>query len=103
MDFLKYLIKGTYYKHQHYNRHDYGFQGGFKGIPPTDQFLRKGKKLVFVLIAIIGVVLLLLVALLIALSPTILSGIDWVYHNGINGIVKLLLTILDRLWKGAGA
>ncbi len=32
----------------------------------------------------------------------ILNGIDWVYHNGISGIFKLLETILDKLWKGAG-
>ena len=109
MGFLKHLIKSAYYKHQYHNKHDYGSQdyrehGGFVGISPTlHHFLRKGKKLVFVFVAVIGLGLLLLIVLLIALSPMILSGIDWVYHNGIGGIIKLLQTILDKLWKGAGA
>jgi hypothetical protein len=101
MGFLKHFIKGAYHKHQHYNQHDYGLQGGFPGISPMlHPFLRKGKKLLYVLVAIIGLALLLLIVLLIALSPMILSGIDWVYHNGISGIVKLLQTFLDTLWKG---
>jgi hypothetical protein len=66
-------------------------------------FLKKSKKLVYIFIAVIVLVLLLLIVLLIALSPMILNGIDWVYHNGISGIIKLLQTILDKLWKGAGA
>ena len=109
MGFLKHLIKSAYYKHQYHNKHDYGFQDyrghtGFAGISPIlHHFLRKGKKLVFVFVAVIGLCLLLFIVLLIALSPMILSGIDWVYHNGIGGIIKFLLTILDKLWKGAGA
>ena len=103
MGFLKHFIKGAYHKHQHYNKHDYGLQGGFPGISPMlHHFLRKGKKLVYILVAGIGLVLLLLIVLLIVLSPMILNGIDWVYHNGISGIVKLLQTLLDKLWKGAG-
>jgi hypothetical protein len=66
-------------------------------------FLKKGKKLVYALIAVIGLGFLLFIVLLIVLSPMILSGIDWVYNNGIGGIIKLLQTILDKLWKGAGA
>jgi hypothetical protein len=106
--FLKHLLKSAYYKHQYHNKHDYGFQnyrghGGFMGISPMlHHFLRKSKKLVYAFIVVIGLVLLLFIVLLIALSPMILSGIDWVYHNGISGIVKLLQTILDKLWKGAG-
>jgi hypothetical protein len=109
MGFLKHLIKSVYYKHQYHNKYDYGSQdypgrGNFKGTSPIlHHFLRKGKKLVYIFIAVIGLVLLLLIVLLIALSPMILNGIDWVYHNGISGIIKLLQTILDKLWKGAGA
>jgi hypothetical protein len=108
MGFLKHFIKSAYYKHQQYNKRDYGVQNdrghaGFIGISPMlHPFLRKGKKLIYVLIAVIGLVLLLCIALLLVLSPMILSGIDWVYHNGISGIVKLLTTVLDKLWKGAG-
>jgi hypothetical protein len=106
--FLKHLIKNAYNKHPYHNKHDYGSQDyrghdGFMGISPTlHHFLRNGKKFVFVFIAVIGLGLFLLIFLLIALSPMILSGIDWMYHNGISGIVKLLQTILDKLWKGAG-
>jgi hypothetical protein len=107
--FLKHLIKSAYYKHQYHNKHDYGTQdyrghGGFMGTPPmVHHFLKKGKKLVYAFIAVIGLGFLLLIVLLIVLSPMILSGIDWVYNNGIGGIIKLLQTILDKLWKGAGA
>ena len=102
MGFLKHFLMGAYHKHQHYNKYDYGLQGGFTGTSPIHNFLRKGKKLLYVFIAVAGLVLLLLIVLLVALSPMILSAIDWVHHNGISGIVKLLQAILDTLWKGAG-
>jgi len=103
MSFLKHLIKNAYYKHQHHNNHDYAFRTGSMEISPTlHNFLRKGKKLVYILIGIIGLVFLLLIVLFIAVSPMIVSGIDWVYHNGIDGVIKLLQTMLDKIWKGAG-
>ncbi len=102
MGFLKHFITGAYHKHRQYNQHDYGLQGGFTGMSPIHHFLRKGKKLLYIFIAVAGLLLLLLIVLLVALSPLILSSIDWVYHNGISGIVKLMLAILDKLWKGAG-
>ena len=75
----------------------------FIGIYPLlHNFLKKRKKLVYILFAGIGLVLFFMIVLLIILSPMILNGIDWVYHNGISGIFKLLETILDKLWKGAG-
>lgn len=107
--FLKHLMKSVYYKHQYHNRYGYGPQdylghGSFVGTSPVlHHFLNKSKKLLFIFIAVMGLVLLLVIVLLIALSPLILSGIDWVYHNGISGIFKLLQTTLDKLWKGAGA
>jgi len=75
MGFLKDLIKNVYYKHQYHNKYDYGPQdypgyGSFMGTSPVlHHFLRKGKKLVYVFIAVMGLVLLLLIILLIALSP----------------------------------
>lgn len=104
MSLLEHLIKNAYSKHQHrHNNHDYGFRTGSMGTSPIlHNFLRKGKKLIYALIAVIGLVLLLLIVLLVVMSPMIFSGIDWVYHNGINGVIKLLQTILDKLWKGAG-
>ncbi len=109
MDLLKHLIERTYYNYRHYNKHDYGFHGyrghgSFMGILPEIQyFLRKSKKLIYALIAVIGLVLLLLITLLIVIFPIILSGIDWVYQNGINGVVNLLLKTVDKIWKGAGS
>lgn len=109
MDFLKHMIERTYYNYRRYNKHDYGFhgyrgRGSFMGIFPEIQYLlSKSKKLLYVLIAVIGLALLLLITLLIVIFPMILSGIDWVYQNGINGIVNLLLTTVDKIWKGAGS
>lgn len=109
MSFLKHLIRNAYYKHQYHNKYDYGIQDyhghdGFMGMPPMLQhFLKRSKKLIFVFLSIVGVILLLLTVLLIVLSPMILNAVDWVYHNGVGGIIKLLQTILDKLWKGAGA
>jgi hypothetical protein len=106
MGFLKHLIKSTYYKHHNnnYDFQDYRGYGGFvETSPMLRHFLKKSKKLIYIFIAVIGMVLLLFIVLLIALSPLILNGIDWIYHNGISGIIKLLQAILDKLWKGAGA
>jgi len=56
MSFLKHLIKNAYYKHQHHNNHDYAYRTGSMEISPTlHNFLRKGKKLLYILIAIIVV------------------------------------------------
>lgn len=102
MGFLKHIIKSAYHNHQHYHKHDYCLQSNFAGISPIDQIFRKGKKLVYIFIVVAGLVLLFLIVLLIILAPMLLNGIDWVYHNGISGIVKLFQAILDKLWKGAG-
>lgn len=109
MSFLKHLIKNAYYEHQYNSKHNADLQSSLE--PPgfignslmLRHFLKNGKKIVLILLVIIGVILLLLIMLFFALSPIILSSIDWVYHNGLSGIVRLLQSILDNLWKGAGA
>ena len=67
-----------------------------------NHFVRRNKKIVYFLLAVVGLILLLLIGLIIALIPMMLSGIDYLYTHGIKGIVDILLGLLKMLWEGSG-
>jgi hypothetical protein len=43
-----------------------------------------------------------MIALMVALLPMILSGINYLYNYGIKGVVDILLGLFKMLWEGSG-
>jgi hypothetical protein len=115
--FLKTFIKDMYrdayhHKYRHYENHDYDqrHRGSYGiGHPSSSgiflsikNFIRRNKKIVYILFAVVGLILLLLIVLIIALLPMILSGINYLYNYGLKGVVDILLGLFTMLWEGSG-
>ena len=48
------------------------------------------------------VLLVSAVVLLLVLVPLAIDVVDFLYRNGISGVLDFLSSIIDKLWKGAG-
>jgi hypothetical protein len=113
------LLKALFrYAHQrqdrygyHHGHHDDGYgqntyEAGYRALRSTTSLpawlSRNGRRLILLLA--IGAIILLIgvVGLLLLVIPLVIDAIDFLYRNGINGVLNLLTSIIDKLWKGAG-
>lgn len=60
----------------------------------------KKLRVAFIIAAI--TLVLLIILLIVALIPLVFKLIDYITHNGIQGIVDSLTSFINKIWKGAG-
>lgn len=118
MGFLKHLVKDlcreAYYRRHHYYEENQGYDqryhrasgAGYPGpsgiLPYIKNLISRNKKIFYFLFAVFGFFLLLFIAIIVSLLPMILSVLNYLYNNGIKGIVDVLLRLLNMLWEGFG-
>jgi hypothetical protein len=123
MSFWKHVIRSVmtdarhdgyyrnYHEHPHGDDHDYRRSHhhpertyGVSALlyPILGKLTRHKNRLLYGLLAVLGIVAALFVLLIVLLFPLISRLFDFLYTNGIEGALKAIYPILDQLWKGAG-
>jgi hypothetical protein len=116
MSLLRHLL-GEVYNNCYRSSHGYGDRGhkhqdhrhGYSHpktigviLPFVGRLLNKRRKLLWVLAGLAVFTLLVMAAFAVALAPLFSQLIDYLYHNGLKGVVDILSSLIDRIWEGAG-
>jgi hypothetical protein len=116
MSLVKYILRYAYQRHGRYGYdHDHRndgyshlpYEGGYRAVPSAAslpaRLSRYGRRLIYILAIATVIALIGLVGLLMLLLPLAMDAIDFVYRNGVSGVLDLLTSIIDKLWKGVGS
>ncbi len=95
------------YRRREYYRSDnnklYDYSGKHEKFNPFELLasIRRNKKLRIVLIAILAALVIIIIGLILILLPLIGNIINYIYQNGVSGVIQVVMDYLNTFWSGA--
>lgn len=85
------------------SRSKYDYSGGQEKFNPFELLasIRRNKKLRIVLIAILAALVIIIIGLILILLPFIGNIINYIYQNGVSGVIQVVMDYLNTFWSGA--
>lgn len=90
----KYHYNGSYSHPDHYKYGKYRLFGLLT-------YLKNNRKLKWIVLGLFVVGILVFIGMIVLIYPYLVKLFQYIYQNGISGVVDEILAFFERLWKGA--
>ncbi|MFW5706701.1 MAG: hypothetical protein ACOC12_02165 [Bacteroidota bacterium] len=94
-----------YEPQKHYRRdssYSYGGdQGKFNPLALLNS-IRRNRKLKIIVLSVLALVAVIIIGLILLLLPLIGQLINYIYQNGLSGVMEVVMEYINKLWQGAG-